>query len=341
MRKRWIVAALCASLFMNLGVPCTVQASGDLNIGEDLEIEEGVEEWDEEDWKDDEADHVNKPERVASMTVANSQSGISISWSKCKDADGYIIYRKTKGSTAAYKEIKKITKNSTLKFTDKNVTQGKGYLYNICTYSVAKDGSCVKGDKLASAKKIVYAKMVSVKNQKDSVKLSWTKIEGAAGYKVYRKVSGESKYTCIKTIKNSSTNYYVDKAAKTVKNGKASTYYVKPYFQKGDGYILQTDKKVSCYVSPIAFSTVTGAKKAISLKWKKNSKASGYQIYYGTDKTFKSYKTVTVKNKDSVSKTVKNLSSNKKYYVKIRAYKTYNGVKYYSAWSTVKNVKSK
>ena len=345
MKKRWIVLALCGSLLINLWTPCSVQASGNLNIGEDLEIEEGVEEWDDEDWEEDdeskEEGAVVKPGRVKSMTVANAQTGVRISWAKSKDADGYIIYRKMKGSSAAYKEMKKITKNSTLKYTDKDVKQGNGYIYNICAYVTAKDGSLVKGDRLAAAKKIVYAKMLSVKNQKSSVKLSWTKISEAAGYKVYRKLSGESKYSYIKTLKSSGINYYVDKDGKAIKNGKTASYYVKPYYEKSNGYVLQTDKKTNCYVTSTAFSTVTGAKKAISLKWKKNSQASGYQIYYSTDKNFKSYKLVTVKSKNTVSKKISGLAAKKTYYVKVRAYKTYNNVKYYSAWSAVKSVKSK
>jgi len=273
-----------------------------------------------------------RPKRVQSVTVANTTSGIKLSWEKSSEADGYIIYRKQKGSSADYKQIKKVTKNSTLSYTDKDVKQGKGYIYTLCAYTNAEDGTCISGKKLTMAKKIIFAKITSIQNQKGSVKLFWTKISGAAGYKVYRKIPGEKKYYCINTIKKSGTNYYVDKSSKVVKNGKSASYYVAPYYQKSDGYVLQTDKKTNCYVSRTSITSVTRAKNAFTVKWNKNSKASGYEICYSTSKGFKNYKTVTVKSKDTVSRKISGLENGKKYYVRVRAYKTYNGVKYYSAW---------
>ena len=273
-----------------------------------------------------------RPKRVQAVSAANTSAGIKLSWAKSSEADGYIIYRKQKGSLGEYKQLKKITGNGTLSYVDKSAAQGKGYLYTICAYANAGDGTRVDGKKLAAAKKIIFTKVTSIQNQNGSVKVLWTKVSGAAGYKVYRKVSGEGKYVCVKNIKKSGTNYYVDKAAKTVKNGKAASYYVLPYYEKGDGYVLQTAKKTNCYVSRVAITSVSRVKNGFTVKWKKNSKASGYQIRYSTDKNFKSCKSVDVKSRDTVSKKVSGLAAGKKYYVKVRAYKTYNGVKYYSAW---------
>ena len=90
------------------------------------------------------------------------------------------------------------------------------------------------------------------------------------------------------------------------------------------------------------------AKKAVTVKWKKQktkmSKAriTGYQIQLATDKKFtKNKKTVTVKGYKKVSKKVTKLKGGKKYYVKIRTYKTIKGKKYYSKWSKVKTIKTK
>ena len=90
------------------------------------------------------------------------------------------------------------------------------------------------------------------------------------------------------------------------------------------------------------------AKKAITVKWKKQaakvngSHITGYQIRLATDKKFtKNKKTVTVKGYKIVSKKIKNLKSKKKYYVKIRTYKSVGGEKYYSPWSKSMNVKTR
>ena len=77
------------------------------------------------------------------------------------------------------------------------------------------------------------------------------------------------------------------------------------------------------------------------IKWKKQSKeVSGYEFQYSTNKNFKKGKvTKTVKiKKSSIAKTkIKNLKHKKKYYMRIRTYKTVKGKKYYSNWSGVKS----
>jgi len=87
---------------------------------------------------------------------------------------------------------------------------------------------------------------------------------------------------------------------------------------------------------------VKGAKKAISVTWKKVSGVNGYEIQVATDKKFKkNKKTVTVKKQKTTKTTVKKLKAKKKYYVRIRTYKIVNGKKVYSSWSKVKSVKTK
>ena len=87
---------------------------------------------------------------------------------------------------------------------------------------------------------------------------------------------------------------------------------------------------------------IKAAKKAVSVEWKKVSGVKGYQIQVATDKKFKkNKKTVTVKKQKTTKVTVKKLKAKKKYYVRIRTYKTVKGKKVYSSWSKVKTVKTK
>ena len=87
---------------------------------------------------------------------------------------------------------------------------------------------------------------------------------------------------------------------------------------------------------------VKGAKKAIELTWGKVASVSGYEIQVATDKKFKkNKKTVTIKKQKTTKTTVKKLKAKKKYYVRVRTYKTVNGKKVYSSWSKVKSVKTK
>ncbi len=83
-------------------------------------------------------------------------------------------------------------------------------------------------------------------------------------------------------------------------------------------------------------------KKKFIVTWAKISGVKGYQIQYSSDKKFKkNNKSVTVTKQKSTKATVKKLKSKKKYYVRVRTYKTVNGKKIYSSWSKAKSVKTK
>ena len=94
-----------------------------------------------------------------------------------------------------------------------------------------------------------------------------------------------------------------------------------------------------------ALTKVTKGNKSFTAKWKKATSAekknfTKYQIRYSTKKSMAGAKKKTVK-KTASKVTIKKLKAKKTYYVQIRTYKTVNGVKYYSKWSTAKKVKTR
>ena len=83
--------------------------------------------------------------------------------------------------------------------------------------------------------------------------------------------------------------------------------------------------------------SVKAQNKAFTVKWKKKSNITGYQIQYSTNSKFKKgNKSIKIKNAKTGSKKITKLKSNKKYYVRIRTYKG----KKYSKWSKVKSIKT-
>lgn len=97
-----------------------------------------------------------------------------------------------------------------------------------------------------------------------------------------------------------------------------------------------------------SLSKLTAQKKGFKVTWKKQtSQVTGYQIQYSTSSKFtkKTTKTITIKSNKTTSQKVSKLKAKKKYYVRVRTYKTVkvNGktVKLYSSWSKVKSVKTK
>lgn len=90
-----------------------------------------------------------------------------------------------------------------------------------------------------------------------------------------------------------------------------------------------------------SLSKVTSPKKAqLKVTWKKQAtQTTGYQVQYSTDKNFKkSNKTVTVKGAKTTAKTISKLTKGKKYYVRVRTYKTVNKTNFYSGWSKSSSV---
>ena len=88
---------------------------------------------------------------------------------------------------------------------------------------------------------------------------------------------------------------------------------------------------------------LTPGSKKMTVKWKKQAtQTTGYQIQYSQSSKFTKSKTVTVKKNTATSTTIKKLSAKKKYYARIRTYKTVkvNGkaTKLYSSWSKAKSV---
>lgn len=87
--------------------------------------------------------------------------------------------------------------------------------------------------------------------------------------------------------------------------------------------------------------TVSSKKKKAFLKWKKNSKATGYEIYRATKKNGKYKKIRTIKKASAATFTDSKVKKGKTYYYKVRAYKTVKGNKANGKFSAVRKVKIK
>lgn len=108
---------------------------------------------------------------------------------------------------------------------------------------------------------------------------------------------------------------------------------------------LQGSNKASYQILPkgTSLKKVKGIRKGFKVTWRKQeTQTTGYQIQYSRSGKFtKGNKITTVTKKKMTSKSVKKLARKKKYYLRVRTYKTVNGKKYYSGWSKIKSVKTK
>ena len=172
----------------------------------------------------------------------------------------------------------------------------------------------------------------TAENQATGIKLTWKKVTDANAYFIYR---GSSQ---IAAIRDSSTVTYTDKKANT--NGTKYTYEIIASASSTGRSTLSKSVTTYCVARPAISTLANSAASKMTVKWEKNAKATGYQIQYCPDKTFKTgNKSVSINSASTVSKVIGSLEKGKTYYVRIRTFKTVGSTKYFSAWSAVKSVK--
>jgi len=91
----------------------------------------------------------------------------------------------------------------------------------------------------------------------------------------------------------------------------------------------------------VALTGVTAGTQQLTVKWKKGTSITGYEVQYSLKKDFAGAKKITIKKAATVETVLKKLPTGKICYVRVRAYKTVKGKKYYSAWSKAKGAKVK
>ena len=221
-------------------------------------------------------------------------------------------------------EVQSTEKNGAVK--DEFVTQ----LQSAPTPSITSSSS--SADKKVNSKPVNNKITASNFTKTASTKSQSFKINAKQTGDGELKYESNNKSVAVKAGKVTIKAKFVGKATITI-TSKATSKYNK------------ATKKITITVKPskVSVSKLTNSKgKKLTVKWKKNTICGGYQIQVSTDKNFKkNVKTITIKKNSTVSKTITKLSKNKKYYVRIRGYKTVSKVNYYSAWSTVKNIKIK
>lgn len=204
--------------------------------------------------------------------------------------------------------------------------------YDADTGKVLDGSSSYKIVKKAEDTKKDDTTAVQAKDQTITATASYKKSETSKAFKLNAKTNGNGKLTYTTSNKAVAT---VDAAGKvTVKGPGVAKITVKAAATTD---YKAASKTVTVTVAPKkqSISLVNKIKKQLTIKWKKNTKASGYQVVYSTNKKFTGKKTVR-KAKTTTSYKIKGLKKGKKYYVKVRSYKTVNGKRIYGAYSTAK-----
>ena len=261
------------------------------------------------------------------LTSSPSSTSIKLSWSKVKNASGYIVYR----YDAASDSYKKVTSTTKLYATDSKRSSGTDYEYRVRAYTKVS-GKTVYSEYayLSTSTKPANVSSFKASTTADSVTLTWKKVKGANGYLVYRYNSSSKKWS---KISQTSELTFTDTERKA---GTKYQYRIRAYKEVGDSRLYSSSyTTLTVYTKPATVTNVTASsikKTSLKLKWSKASGATGYMVYrYDAKKgTWKKIGT-TSKTYFSDSK----LKSGTEYQYKVRAYKKVSKKNYYAEYSDI------
>ena len=205
---------------------------------------------------------------VSSLT--NTASGIKLSWKKIDGAYGYRLYYKT--SSGGWKRFKDTTATS---FTDSGVSPNRTETYTI--RCIDKNGNTVSGynSKGWSKKYTPVAPTISkLENTSGGIKLSWNKVAGVYGYRLYYKTSSGG----WKRFKDTTATSFTDSG---VSPNRTETYTIRCIDKNGNTVSGYNSKGWSKKYAPVApkITKLTNTSKGVSVTWGKVAGVYGYRLY--------------------------------------------------------------
>ena len=212
--------------------------------------------------------------------LENTSSGIKLTWNKSAGVYGYRLYYKP--VSGGWKRFKDTTATS---FTDSGVVPNKTETYTI--RCIDKNGNTVSGfnSKGWSQKYTPVAPTISkLENTSGGIKLTWNKIAGVYGYRLYHKTSSGWK-----RFKDTTATTYTDTA---VKSGRTETYTIRCIDKNGNtvsGYNSKGWSKKYVSNGPTSIklnktSAYLGKKESVTLKYTLSAGSSSTVTWSSSNK---------------------------------------------------------
>lgn len=276
------------------------------------------------------------PDKVKNVFhISSENTSLKLSWNSVSGADAYVI---TAESINNIKTFTKTVYGRTEGEID-GLIDGNEYIVTVRALGYDSKGNALSGEpsdyisSKTTGNKVSGVK-VSARAEK-SITLSWYRIADCESYTVYQYDSTSKEYKPVGKTDGNTDSLKIS----NLKQGVSYKFTV-----------CANKENRQCEPSD-AFSAVTVPKKVsnksakskksrrINYSFKKVS-ATGYQYQWSTHRNFKS--NFLTKSTKSTKITIKTAQSRRRYYVRVRAYKTEpGGKKIYGKWSNVKSVKVK
>lgn len=247
---------------------------------------------------------------TSNLSFSCSANSITLKWNAVENAGGYRVFVKNTHTGKWDIAVRTTGKNTTT--TIKNLEQGTKYTFAVRAY--VNNGAIVWAPKYKSVNAVTkpgVTNKLSFGSDNTWIKLSWDKVPGATGYRVYVLNNGSWK-----ALKTTADTIYVNH---NLKAATKYTYAVRAYTKyNGAYYWADSYAKVVAATAPAVPQSITATKTSdsITLNWSKVSSASGYRVFVLNE----SNRWSAVKTTAGTSYTVKNLESGRNYAFAVRPY---------------------
>lgn len=196
-------------------------------------------------------------------SAVNQKNGILVSWEKQTKADSYTVYRKAAGASS-WTKLATVTDNQ---YEDKTAVSGTSYTYTVRAIAGSRTSSYLQAG--VSCLRLSSPSLSAAKAEKNAIQITWGKVSGANGYRVYRKAAGATRWSLLANLSSGATTSYTDTSAEF---GIRYTYTVRAV----------NGSAISSYDTRGVTATLTGAvtleKQVVKAKasyYKQMSTASG------------------------------------------------------------------
>ena len=211
------------------------------------------------------------PEAPALKSATNTATGVKFTWAKSEGAVKYRVYRKSGDS--GWSKLADVGDVSS--YTDTTAESGNTYSYTVRGVSAAGDYS--KYDK-TGVSVTYYAPPVlnSASSVSSGITVSWEKVNGITGYRVYRKTEEDSSWSKLADVGDVSS--YTDK---TVEAGQTYSYTVRCLSADGKSTVSahNPDGVTATFIAAPVLKSASNAATGVKFTWVKSDGATKYRVY--------------------------------------------------------------
>lgn len=193
---------------------------------------------------------------------------------------------------------------------------------------------------VANVKQFTYQ---AITNKK--LKLSWKKVNGVSGYRVYYYNTTTKKYATLKTISSKKNSLeIIDLAGKKLKPGTVYKFKIAAYKTVSGKKVFGEKTRLETVTKPDSIKIKSISRKTstkATVKWNVVNNGEGYVIYLSTSPKGGYKEVAAIRKKTKATYTISGLKKGKAYYIRIFAYKKLNGKTWYGNYGTTKKINKK